>query len=454
MQIINPATEEVIQEIAEDSPEMVLKKFQLARGGQSAWAAVPLKKRIAGIENFYHLLEEDKDALAETLTREVGKPLQQSYNELNGARKRVEYFIKNSARWLAEEWITEEDATREKIVYEPLGVIANISAWNYPYLVGVNVFVPALIGGNAVLYKPSEYATLTGLHIQRLLYRSGIPENVFQVIIGRGTAGQALLELPLNGYFFTGSYRTGKYIAEQTASKLVTVQLELGGKDPLYVMDDVDDVESVAAAALEGAMYNNGQSCCAVERIYVQEKIYDRFIRAFVAHAKKMPLGNPLDKATEIGPLSRKAQLDLLKEQVADAKARGAEVLLGGNIVKKKGYFFEPTVVVNTNHNMKLMTEESFGPVIGIQKVKDDSEAVELMKDTPYGLTAAVYSKNFDRAEKVMKQMDTGTVYWNCCDRVSAGLPWSGRKNSGLGATLSYHGIRAFVQPKAYHLRG
>lgn len=454
MQIINPATEEVIQEIAEDSPEMILKKFQLARESQSAWAAVPLEKRITCIENFYRLLDEEKDVLAETLTREVGKPLQQSYNELNGARKRLEYFIKNSARWLAEEWITEEDATREKIVYEPLGVIANISAWNYPYLVGVNVFVPALIGGNAVLYKPSEYATLTGLHIQQLLYRSGIPENVFQVIIGRGTAGQALLELPLNGYFFTGSYRTGKYIAEQTASKLVPVQLELGGKDPLYVMDDVDDVESVAAAALEGAMYNNGQSCCAVERIYVQEKIYDKFIQAFVAHAKKMSLGNPLDKATEIGPLSRKEQLDFLKEQVADAKARGAEVLFGGNIIKGKGYFFEPTVVVNTDHNMKLMTEESFGPVIGIQKVKDDREAVELMKDTPYGLTAAVYSKSFERAEAVMKQMDTGTVYWNCCDRVSAGLPWSGRKNSGLGTTLSYHGIRAFVQPKAYHLRG
>ncbi len=454
MQIINPATEEVIQEIAEDSPEMILKKFQLVKEGQSAWAAVPLEKRIACIENFYRLLEEDKDVLAETLTKEVGKPIQQSYNEINGARKRIEYFIKNSAKWLAEEWITEEDATREKIVYEPLGVIANISAWNYPYLVGVNVFVPALIGGNTVLYKPSEYATLTGLHIQRLLYRSGIPENVFQVIIGRGTAGQALLELPLNGYFFTGSYRTGKYIAEQTASKLVPVQLELGGKDPLYVMEDVEDVESVAAAALEGAMYNNGQSCCAVERVYVQEKIYDRFIHAFVAHAKKMPLGDPLDKATEIGPLSRKEQLDFLKEQVADAKAKGAGVLFGGNIIKGKGYFFEPTVVVNTNHQMKLMTEESFGPVIGIQKVKDDNEAVQLMKDTPYGLTAAVYSKSFDRAEKVMKQMDTGTVYWNCCDRVSAALPWSGRKNSGLGTTLSYHGIRAFVQPKAYHLRG
>ena len=454
MQIINPATEEVIREIAEDSSETISKKFELVKDAQSEWAAVPLEKRIACIEKFYALLDTEKEKLVETLTMEVGKPLQQSYNELNGARKRLEYFIKNSAKWLAEEWITEEDATREKIVYEPLGVIANISAWNYPYLVGVNVFVPALIGGNAVLYKPSEYATLTGLHIQQLLYRSGIPENVFQVIIGKGQAGQALLELPLNGYFFTGSYRTGKYIAEQTAGKLVPVQLELGGKDPLYVMDDVEDVNAVAEAALEGAVYNAGQSCCAVERIYVQENIYDAFVDAFVAQAKKLVTGNPMDKKTDIGPVSRKEQLKFLAEQVEDARQKGGNIMSGGAEPKRAGYFFEPTVVTNANHGMKLMTDESFGPVIGIQKVRDDNEAAQLMKDTPYGLTAAVYSKSFERAEAVMKQMNTGTVYWNCCDRVSAGLPWSGRKNSGLGSTLSYHGIRAFVQPKAYHMRG
>ncbi|MBN8785778.1 MAG: aldehyde dehydrogenase family protein [Terrimonas sp.] len=454
MQIINPATEEVIQEVAEDTPETIQEKYQFLKEGQKQWAAVPLAQRISAIEKFYVLLDERKDELAETLTKEVGKPVQQSYNEINGARKRIEYFIKNSAKWLAEEWITEEDATREKIVYEPLGIIANISAWNYPYLVGVNVFIPALIGGNGVLYKPSEYSTLTGLHIQRLLYLSGIPENVFSIVIGKGAAGQALLDLPLDGYFFTGSYRTGKYIAEQTAGKLVPVQLELGGKDPLYVMDDVEDVKAVAEAALEGAVYNTGQSCCAVERIYVQEKIYDAFVDTFVTEAKKLITGNPLNRETSIGPVSRKEQLPFLKEQVEDARTRGGKILSGGNSLPGKGYFFEPTVVVDANHSMKLMTEESFGPVIGIQKVKDDNEAVELMKDTPYGLTAAVYSKSLERAEKVMKQMDTGTVYWNCCDRVSAALPWSGRKNSGLGATLSYHGIRAFVQPKAYHLRG
>lgn len=454
MKIINPATEEIITDVAEDTIESINEKFELLKEGQALWANEPLDKRIACIEGFYALLDEQKDELAKTLTSEMGKPLQQSYNEINGARGRIKFFIDNAAKYLAEEWITTEGATKEKIVYEPLGVIANISAWNYPFLVGVNVFIPALIGGNAVFYKPSEYSTLTGLHIQRLLLEAGVPANCFQTAIGKGDVGEALLQLPLSGYFFTGSYRTGKYIAEKVASKLVPCQLELGGKDPLYVMDDVEHIENVAANALEGVVYNSGQSCCAVERIYVHENIYDQFVKSYVEQVKKMVIGDPMQSTTEIGPLSRKEQMEFLISQINDAEDKGAIVLAGGNMLNRDGYFIEPTVLANVNHHMKIMTEESFGPVVGIQKVKDDAEAAALMLDTEYGLTAAVYSKSYERAEAVMKQMNTGTVYWNCCDRVSANLPWSGRKHSGLGSTLSYQGIRAFVQPKAYHIRG
>jgi len=453
MQIINPATEAVIDEIAEDTEATVKEKYALVKKGQRDWGAMPVDERLGVIGQFFELLEAEKKTLAETLTAETGKPLQQSYNELNGARARIRWMLDHSKRWLEEEWIVTEGATREKISYEPLGVIANISAWNYPYLVGVNVFIPALIGGNGVLYKPSEYATLTGMHIQRLLYKSGVPEGVFQLVAGKGGAGEWLLELPLDGYFFTGSYRTGRLIAGKVASRLVPCQLELGGKDPLYVMDDVEDIGRVAAAALEGVVYNNGQSCCAVERIYVQEGVYDEFVKAYTEQARKMVIGDPMDSATEIGSLSRPGQLEFLQDQIADAVGKGARLLYGGGRIGGKGYFIEPAVLVDVNHGMKLMMEESFGPVVGIQKVRDDAEAVELMGDTEYGLTAAVYSKSYDRAEGVMKQLNTGTVYWNCCDRVSAGLPWSGRKNSGLGMTLSYQGIRAFVQPKAYHIR-
>lgn len=454
MKIINPFDESVITEIQEDTLSSISEKYHTVKNGQQQWALVPLKERIVCISRFCDLLEEEKDTLAHTLTAEMGKPLWQSLNEVAGAQGRIRFFTENSEKWLADEWITEEGATREKIVYEPLGVIGNISAWNYPYLVGVNVFVPALIGGNGVLYKPSEFATLTGRHIQRLLYKSGIPEDAFALVAGKGEAGQALLDLPLDGYFFTGSFKTGRYIASQTAAKLVPVQLELGGKDPLYVADDVEDIQRVAEAALEGAMYNNGQSCCAVERIYVHENIYDPFVEFFSAAARKMKIGDPAEEGTEIGPLSRREQLAFLSDQVSDAEAKGGQLVAGGRPIEGKGYFFEPTVIIHANPTMKLMTEESFGPVIGIQKVSSDEEALKWMQDTPYGLTAAVYSKEEERAHRLFSRLNTGTVYWNCCDRVSAGLPWSGRKNSGLGATLSHQGIRAFVQPKAYHLRG
>lgn len=452
--VINPATGEKIKDLQEDTVESIGEKFRSLKAAQPGWAALPLQERLQCLSRFYDLLETEKDELARTLTSEMGKPVSQSYNELNGARNRIRFFLENSERWLSEEWITTEGGTREKITYEPLGVIANISAWNYPYLVGVNVFVPALIGGNAVCYKPSEYASLTGLKIASMLYRSGVPENCFQAVIGGRETGEQLLDLPFDGFYFTGSYKTGKHIAERVAARMVPCQFELGGKDPLYVMDDVMDIDQVAAAALEGVVYNNGQSCCAVERIYVHEDVYDTFLESFVEQCNHMVIGDPMDSATDIGPLSRKEQVAVLNDQVRDAREKGAIQHTGVEPLDLRGYYMRPVVLSNVDHSMKVMKDESFGPVIGIQKVRDDEEAARLMMDTEYGLTAAVYSNDYDRAEKLMKTMHTGTVYWNCCDRVSAGLPWSGRKNSGFGSTLSYTGIRAFVQPKAWHLRG
>ena len=453
MQIINPATETVIREITEDNQQTIHEKFELLAGGQPAWAKVPVQERIAVIQKFYDLLDEHKDELAHTLTSEMGKPLQQSFNELNGARGRIRFFTEHAAKYLAEEWITTEGATKEKIVYEPLGIIANISAWNYPFLVGVNVFIPALIGGNAVFYKPSEYATLTGLQIQELLYKAGVPANCFQTAIGRGPVGELLLQLPLDGYFFTGSYKTGKYIAEKVAGKMVPCQLELGGKDPVYIADDIENIKAVAAGTADGAFYNNGQSCCAVERIYVHENIYDAYVKEFIDEVNSWKTGSPTEDGVYITVVSRKPQLEFIYTQVKDAVDKGAKVLAGGNKRTEKGYGFEATVVVDVTHDMSIMKDESFGPVIGIMKVKDDAEALKLMQDTEYGLTAAVYSKSWERAQKILSQIDSGTGYWNCCDRVSAPVPWSGRNHSGFGATLSHIGLRAFAKPKAYHLK-
>lgn len=454
MNIVNPATGAVIAAVEQDDQQTLDIKYNNLKEGQKEWAAIPLQNRIDILQTYSKLLVENIESLAKTLTDEVGKPLQQSRNEIKGSISRIEWLTNNAEKYLADETMTAAVGMKELIRYEPLGVICNISAWNYPYLVGTNVFVPALLAGNAVFYKPSEFATLTGLHIERLLKEAGVPANVFQIAIGGATTGDKLLSLPLDGYFFTGSYKTGKYIYEKVAPKMVPCQCELGGKDPLYVTDDVEDITAVAAGTADGAFYNNGQSCCAVERIYVHEKVYTAYVDAFVKEVASWKIGNPMEEGVYIGAISRQSQLEFLEQQVADAIAKGATLLTGGKRIESNGYFFEPTVLTNVDHSMSVMQEESFGPIIGIMKVSNDEEALQLMNDTSYGLTASVYSKNRERAEKILAATDAGTGYWNCCDRVSPALPWSGRKHSGFGATLSHEGIRAFTQPKAFHLRG
>ncbi|CAN5210109.1 aldehyde dehydrogenase family protein [soil metagenome] len=453
MTIINPATEEVIGQLTEDTRETLDKKLLRLRSAQPAWQALGLEKRIAIIQRFGELLGEDIERLSSILTSEVGKPLQQSRNEVNGAKARIKWLADHAVKYLADEIMTSDATLTEKISYEPLGVIGNISAWNYPYLVGTNVFIPALLSGNGVLYKPSEFSTFTGLEIARLLIAAGVPDDIFILGIGGRSVGESMLEMPLDGYFFTGSYKTGKHIYERVASKMVPCQCELGGKDPLYVADDVEDIKAVAAATADGAFYNNGQSCCAVERIYVHENVYDRYVEAFVNEVNGFRLGNPTDDGIYIGPLTRKSQLDLLQDQVDEAVKYGATLHTGGKRVERPGFFFEPTVLSNVTHQMGVMRDESFGPVIGIMKVKDDKEAIDWMSDTEYGLTAAVYSKDKERAENILNKINAGTAYWNCCDRVSAALPWSGRKHSGFGATLGHAGLRAFTKPKSFHLK-
>ena len=451
--IVNPATEELIAQLNEDSSESMQKKLVLLQKAQPHWHQTSLLERIQVLKKFSELLEKNTNHLAGILTSEVGKPLQQSRSEINGARARINWLTDNAEKYLEDEIMATGNKMEEKISYEPVGVVCNISAWNYPYLVGVNVFVSALLAGNAVMYKPSEHSTLTGLQIEKLLKVAGVPENAFYVAVGAGNVGGLLLELPFDGYFFTGSYKTGKNIYEKVAPKMVPCQCELGGKDPLYVADDVADVKSVAVATADGAFYNNGQSCCAVERIYVHEKIYNQYIDEFVKEVKSWKAGSPAEQGVYIGPLSRREQVRVLENQVADAVSKGAKILSGGKKTSGPGYFFEPTVLVDVNHNMSVMKDESFGPIIGIMKVKDDDEAIELMGDTEYGLTAAVYSNDKAKAEHILTRINVGTGYWNCCDRVSAALPWSGRKHSGFGVTLSHAGLRAFTKPKAYHLK-
>ncbi len=457
--VINPATEELIKEISADDSAAVAEKVARARSAQPDWASRSVEERVELLNRFKDLLIKNADSLAATLTAETGKPITQSRNEILATPDRIIFFAENVIRLLAAESVYEESTEgsstpqlEEIISYDPLGVVANISAWNYPYFVGANVFVPALLTGNTVLYKPSEIATMTGLAIADLFYQAGVPRDVFIPVVGAGQTGAALLQEKIDGVFFTGSYSTGQKIAIAAAPKLVKVQLELGGKDPAYVCRDADAAKAAAGLA-DGAFYNNGQSCCAVERIYVHADVYDPFLETFLQTVKSFTLGDPNSADTYLGPLSRQPQLAVVTEQVADAVSKGAKLHCGGQPLDSPGFYFPPTVLTEVNHDMTLMRAETFGPVIGVQRVQNDEEAIALMNDTDYGLTAAVYSQDRDHAMEILRQINSGSAYWNCCDRVSPRLPWTGRGHSGIGSTLAEAGIRAFLQPRAWHLK-
>ncbi len=448
----NPATGALITNLPADDAASVAAKTAAARAAQPAWAALPMAQRKACIEKFRAGVVRELEALAKVMTEETGKPIRMSRNELNGLLPRIDFFLAQVDASIARETVLADGGMTEEIEHAPLGVVANISAWNYPWFVGCNVILPALLTGNAVVYKPSEYAARTGLAIARLLHEAGVPQNVMACLIGGGEVGQALLAQRLDGVFFTGSHATGQRIARAVGDRFIKLQLELGGKDPTYVCEDADP-KAAAESLADGAMYNTGQSCCSVERIYVHEKIHDAFVAHFVETVRGYRMGDPLSEDTYIGAITRAPQLKVLQAQVDDALAKGGQLLLGGQAGPGPGNWFEPTVFSNVDHRMDLMREESFGPVIGIQKVAGDDEAVRLMNDTRYGLTAGVYTPDGERARRLLAQVQAGSVYWNCCDRVSPRLPWSGVGDSGMGLTLSTHGIATFTRPKAWHLR-
>ena len=450
--IHNPATGALIEQVGADDTNSVVDKAAAARLAQPRWAALPMVVRKDCIVRFRAAVVLQLESLAATMTAETGKPIKMSRNELNGLLGRIDFFLQQAEPTVATETVFDEGGMREQIQHLPLGVVANISAWNYPWFVGGNVFLPALLTGNAVLYKPSEYATLTGLAIARLLHGAGVPQDVFITLVGGAEVGAALQAQRIDGMFFTGSYATGAKIAQALGPRLVKLQLELGGKDPTYVCEDADP-KLAAESLADGAMYNTGQSCCSVERIYVHEEIHDAFVAAFMDTVRGFKLGDPAAEDTYIGAITRAQQLDVLERQAADARTKGATMLCGGKRLPGPGNWFPPTVFTNVSHNMELMCEESFGPIIGIQKVSGDREAVHLMNDTQYGLTAGVYTPNQARAQAILSQVNAGSVYWNCCDRVSPRLPWSGHGHSGVGVTLSTYGIQTFTRPKAWHLR-
>lgn len=452
LSVSNPANGTMIKQLVPDTPESLAGKIAICHKMQKVWQDTPLEERKAKIITFNQLLQDNREDFAKTTSLETGRPMKQVAGEIQATAARIQYFLDHVDEVMASRDVFKDSSVEEIVTMEPLGVIANISAWNYPYFVGSNVFIPALLTGNSVLYKASEFASLTGQKIFEIMIQAGVPEGAFTLVLGDGNVGAQILQLPIQGVFFTGSYATGLKINQAVAPQLLKVGMELGGKDPCFVTEDVD-VEAVAAAVADGAFYNCGQSCCSVERIYVHQDIYDSFLESFTQAVAAMKVGDPLEESTYLGPMTRHQQRQVLMDQIEDAIKKGATLHLGGNPIEGSGNYFEPTILTEVNHSMVLMKEESFGPIIGIQKVANDQEAVTLMNDTDYGLTAAVYCRDRQRSRSIMYHLDAGTVYNNCCDRVSPYSPWSGRKHSGIGSTLGTLGISTFLRPKAWHLK-
>ena len=453
IKIVNPATGIKIVRLKKHTKAEIETKFELLKSGQIAWANRSFDERWACLQSFFRLLDIEKIELAETLSSEIGKPYSQALDELQGARGRIHFFLNNAKNWLQKETMIPHYPTQERLEFEPLGVVAYLSHWSNPYLDAATYIVPALLTGNTVIHLPAENAILTAKHIQKLLFDAGVPETVFQNVICTEKEQDILLDLPFDAYFFVGMSERGKYIAQQVAPKFVPLHLSLNGKDAVYIADDVD-VKRAAQVVAEGAFYNNGQHFSSVERVYVHENVYENFVDLLVHEVREhWKIDLPAKRYTKVGAVSKKEHLAFLAKQVADAVEKGAKVRLGGQKATRKGWFFEPTILANVDETMDIMNEPSLGPIVGVQRVANDDDALAQMNNTKFGLTAAVFSEDEYRALYMLERLNVGTTYWNCCDRISANLPFSGRQQSGLGASLSYMGIRSFVQPKAFHLR-
>jgi succinate-semialdehyde dehydrogenase/glutarate-semialdehyde dehydrogenase len=452
---VNPATGEVLQELECASEEEVVSAVERAKAAQGAWAEIGLRRRIDVIREFQEKLFEKKSDIAAAITREVGKPLVEALvTEVLVVLDAARFLIDNAWGLLRDEPVPHGNlVTKLKsgwLVREPHGVIGIISPWNYPFSIPATETLAALVAGNAVVLKPSELTPLVALELASLLHAAGVPDDVFQVIVGEGPAGAALLRSPIDKLVFTGSVATGKKIAAVAADRLLPVVLELGGKDPMLVLDDAD-VDVASSAAVWGAFVNAGQACLSVERCYVHRSLYESFANACAAKTKQLRIGNGLDAHTDVGPMIQERQVRIVEAHVEDAKARGARVLAGGKRLPELGAnFYAPTVLAGVTQDMRIMREETFGPVLPVMACADDDEAVRLANDSEYGLAASVWTRDAKRGERLARRIHAGTVMVNdviSCFGISE-APHGGVKASGVGRTHGRFGLDEMVRVK------
>jgi acyl-CoA reductase-like NAD-dependent aldehyde dehydrogenase len=456
LRCISPGDGQLFVERALASEAQVAAVLSRARIAQASWKAVALQERLATVERFVGWFDAHRDAVAEEITRQMGRPIAQTPGEIRGLAERARYMASIAEGALGDIVPGPKPGFQRFIRREPVGLVAIIAPWNYPLLTAVNAVIPALIAGNAVILKHSPQTPLCSERFGEALTAAGLPADVFQFLHLSDAATERLVAAPeVDFVAFTGSVAVGHLVQHAAANRFVGVGLELGGKDPAYVRADAD-LDRAVENLVDGVFFNAGQSCCAVERIYVDERLYRTFVDGFVALTTKYVLGDPRDRGTTLGPLVREAAAHRVREQIAEAKAKGARPLIDeGRFTRaKEGTpYVAPQVLVEVTHEMRLMTEETFGPAVGIQAVKGDEAAIRLMNDSRYGLTASVWTKDESAAIAIGERVETGTVFMNRCDYLDPALAWTGVKNSGRGCTLSRLGFDAFTRPKSFHLR-
>ena len=456
-QVISPVDSQIYLERNRPTSEEIENTMDLAQKGQRTWQSTPIEKRIYHCKKILDHFLNHASEIATEISWQMGRPIKYSPFEITGGFKdRAEYLIQIAQEALRPDIIEENSNYKRYISHEPLGVVLVLSPWNYPFLTSVNAVLPALLAGNSIILKHADQVPLTAERYAAACQFAGLPTGVFQYLhASHEQVAVMTRDHRINYVSFTGSVDGGKAVEHNLLGRFLPSGFELGGKDAAYVRSDAD-LEKAIINTADGAFFNSGQSCCGVERIYVHRSRYDDFIDGFVSETKKLKLGNPLNTSTTLGPMVRKSAAQFVRNQIQDALAAGARAL-----IKKDDFpdgdidsaYLAPQVLINTSHEMAIMQEETFGPVVSITAVDSDEEAIRLISDSKYGLTASIWTNNMDKAEEIGAQLRVGTCFMNRCDYLDPALPWSGVKYSGKGVTLSKFGFLTFTQTKSYHLR-
>ena len=454
VKIISPVDGSIYAERQFSSDAALAAALSHAKGAQAAWALVPVAERVEQTLAFVDALLAMNEEIVPELAWQMGRPIRFG-GEKGGLDERARYMANIAEESLAPLVPEEKEGFQRYVKHEPLGLVFVVAPWNYPYVTAGNTIFPALMAGNAVLLKHAAQTLLVGERFQAAADKAGLPRGLFQnVVLSHGQSEKLIGSGEIDHINFTGSVAGGRAIERAAAGTFASLGLELGGKDPAYVRDDVNLGHAVENL-VDGSFYNSGQCCCGIERIYVQESVYEPFVEAFVDLTKKYFVGNPIDPATTLGPMARGSFADHVRGQIDEALRKGAERRIDMKVDDDRAGspYLAPEVLTKVDHQMSVMREESFGPVVGIMKVRDDEEAVALMNDSPYGLTASVWTADADRAAAIGDRIATGTVFMNRCDYVDPGLVWTGVKDTGRGVTLSRLGFESLTRPKSYHLR-